>query len=160
MITFDRGSSRFNFRSVAVFISEGHVLLHKMESDSFWSLPGGRVEFFEFSSETVVREMEEELGIKVSVIRPLWHMEQHFEYENKQYYEIGNYYLTEPAEPNTLPGVSETFEGIEDTGKLIFKWFRIEDLDDIVIKPELLTEKLKSLPETPEFIQNSCLRQE
>lgn len=46
MLRFDSGSSRFNFRSVAVLIDQGHVLLHRSLKEEFWALPGGRVEFF------------------------------------------------------------------------------------------------------------------
>ena len=61
VLKFDVGDSCFNYRSAAVIIHDDHVLIHKSEKDYFWSLPGGRVEFFESSEDTIAREIYEEL---------------------------------------------------------------------------------------------------
>ena len=61
MISFDFGSHKFQVRAAAIFIWRSSVLLHRLEDDSFWALPGGRVEPGENAAETVVREMREEL---------------------------------------------------------------------------------------------------
>ena len=59
MISFDLGSHRFQVRAAAVIVHEESVLLHRLESDDFWALPGGRVEPGEEASDTVVRELYE-----------------------------------------------------------------------------------------------------
>jgi hypothetical protein len=38
MISFDVGSHRFQLRAAAVFVWNGHVLLHRLEQDEFWAL--------------------------------------------------------------------------------------------------------------------------
>lgn len=67
MIMLDDGSIRFVFRIVGVLLYDNHVLLHRAEQDDFWSLPGGRAELLEPSRETLKREMQEELGVDVTV---------------------------------------------------------------------------------------------
>jgi len=47
MITFDREGARFGFRVAAVVVRNGKALLHQIEGDGFWCLPGGRVELGE-----------------------------------------------------------------------------------------------------------------
>ena len=69
MITFARGPLRFNYRVVGIAINDGRVLLHRAETDDFWALPGGRAELMEPASVTLQREMQEELGIEVQVLR-------------------------------------------------------------------------------------------
>ena len=50
----------------AVVISEGGVILLKNERDE-WELPGGRLERGETPEQTVVRELDEELGADIQV---------------------------------------------------------------------------------------------
>ena len=69
MITYTEGSRRFNYRIAAVFIDEGHLLVHRAETDPFWALPGGRAEMRELAADTVRREMREELGIGLAELR-------------------------------------------------------------------------------------------
>jgi 8-oxo-dGTP pyrophosphatase MutT (NUDIX family) len=42
-------------------------LIHQAVGDSFWSLPGGRVDMGESSVQTIVREMREELSVLAQV---------------------------------------------------------------------------------------------
>lgn len=72
MICFDRDNKRFNFRIAGVSIHNNKILLHRTEKDSFWTLPGGRNEFNEFSKDTLLREMKEEIGENVEIERLLW----------------------------------------------------------------------------------------
>ena len=60
MISFDTAACRFQLRAAAVFLDEGHVLLHRLDGDPVWALPGGRVDPGEHAAAAVVREMQEE----------------------------------------------------------------------------------------------------
>lgn len=55
-----------------VIIEDGKVLLNKHGEDPFWKFPGGRVEDFDISlEEAAEREVKEEIGLDVELIRPL-----------------------------------------------------------------------------------------
>ena len=58
-----------------VIIEDGQVLLnkeHKPEGVSLWMFPGGEVENFDTTlEEACQREVKEEMGIEVKIIRPL-----------------------------------------------------------------------------------------
>lgn len=55
-----------------VIIEDGKVLLNKHGDDAFWKFPGGRVEDFDISlEETARREVKEEMGLDVELIRPV-----------------------------------------------------------------------------------------
>jgi len=60
--------------------------------DDFWALPGGSVEAGEFSAVALVREVFEEVGVKVACGGLLWVIENLFEYRGTHYTEFGFYY--------------------------------------------------------------------
>ncbi len=78
MITFDADRARFNYRIVAIIRHDDHVLLCQEEGQDFWFMPGGRAELLEPSTETVVREIREELGVEAHVERLVWIVENFF----------------------------------------------------------------------------------
>lgn len=151
MLVFEKDNNRFNCRSVAVFINDDHVLLHKIGNNPYWSLPGGRVEFIESAQTTVVREVEEELKIKCEVVRPLWIMENFFNYKEKKLHEIAFYFLV--TCPQELLNKGSEFVMMENgTTRLQFKWIKIADLEQEILYPSFLRTALKSLPENLEYI--------
>lgn len=79
MIAFNRGPARFNYRIVGIALHNNQVLLHKAEGGSFWSLPGGRAELLEPATETLKREMREELDLDVQVERLVWIVEDFYQ---------------------------------------------------------------------------------
>jgi len=93
MIRYENGRNIFNYRVVGVAFNDQSVLLHKAEGDDFWVLPGGRVEFGESAEQALIREMREEIDLKVEIVRLLWWVENFFTYENKRYHEIALYFL-------------------------------------------------------------------
>lgn len=150
MLRFDQANNRFNFRSVAVIINDDKVLLHKSLQDGFWALPGGRVEFFEFSEDTISREIFEEIGLDSKVIRALWLVESFFEYDVYKYHELATYYLTD------LYGAIDTDKDIESLEKdldLIFRWFPLKSLVKIELYPVFLKIELLNLPKVLKQIQ-------
>jgi len=55
-----------------VIIENGKVLLNKHGDDGYWKFVGGKAENFDISLEDVaIREVKEEMGIDVDLIRPL-----------------------------------------------------------------------------------------
>ncbi|MEI8103687.1 MAG: NUDIX domain-containing protein [Candidatus Moraniibacteriota bacterium] len=55
-----------------VIINNSHeILLHKREDSPIWAIPGGKIELDESIEQCLKREMQEELGVKVSTERLL-----------------------------------------------------------------------------------------
>src|SRR5215471_3192799 len=93
MICFESGTNRFNYRIAGVAAHGDSVLVHRAEDDPFWTFPGGRAEFGETADQTLRREMREELGLEVEVVRLLWFVENFFTYAGKRNHEISMYFL-------------------------------------------------------------------
>lgn len=128
----------FNFRVAGVAVQNGKLLLHKTPTDNFWSLPGGRVDLFEFSRETLLREMLEEIGKTVDVGNLLWVVENFFEYNNIKHHEIGFYYQMEIFNPEN----QYDFIVKEDETELLFHWEEIDKINPGSIYPEFITKDL------------------
>ncbi|WP_458121629.1 NUDIX hydrolase [Paenibacillus sp. Z6-24] len=145
MITFEKGNTKFNFRVAGIAIHDNRVLLHTTLKDGFWNLPGGRVEFNESTDQAVVRELQEELDIEVQNDKLLFVNEDFFEYDGKPFHEIGFYYLISFPEGHEITKYEEEFHGVEDDGRLIFKWFPIDQLRELEVYPEILRTELLTL---------------
>jgi len=142
MIRFEEGRNRFNYRILGVAVHEDLVLLHKAEGEKFWTFPGGRAEFGEAAEPTLKREMKEEIGTDVDVIRLLWFVENFFTYTGMRYHEIALYFLMQL--PTTSKYLNQrSFQGEEAGLALTFQWFPIQ--------PEVLS----SLPWLPSFLQTA-----
>ncbi|HSD39669.1 MAG TPA: NUDIX domain-containing protein [Rhodocyclaceae bacterium] len=149
MISFDLGSHKFQVRAAAIFIWEGSVLLHRREEDSFWALPGGRVEPGEDAAKTVVREMREEIGQDV-VCGPLTYIaESFFEDGGRLNHEIGFYFQASFAVGSRFLDATQSHTGVEGNQRLEFKWFQLESLGGVDLHPSFLRQSLSE--PTPHF---------
>lgn len=147
MITFEEMNNKFNFRVAGIAIHNNRILLHTTLTDDFWNLPGGRVEFNESTDRTIIREIKEELDIEVQTKELLFVREDFFEYDDKQYHEIGFYYSIDLPEWHEVTQKNDEFYGIEEGSKLIFKWFPLDQLKDLNVYPEILKTELLKLSE-------------
>ena len=154
MISLDFGAgARFSYRIVAVCVHEDHVLLHRADYENFWSLPGGRAEILETSTSTVVREMQEELGVTVTVQRLLWIVENFFTFESRRFHELGLYYLVDLPAGSPYLTKEGVHMGVEaDLAPLTFKWFPLKDLGDVKLVPSFLQSSLRRLPDSVEHV--------
>ncbi|WP_165898197.1 NUDIX hydrolase [Tumebacillus sp. BK434] len=152
MISFDVGGYRFNHRTAGVLIDEGYVLLHRLANGKYWFLPGGRVELGEDSKTALVREMQEEVGLDVEAGRLLWVVENYFQLDGQPFHEVGFYYeLTfDKAHPICQKDIEHHGDELGET--LHYKWFRLEDLDDVQLVPAFLKTKLQNIAAYPEHV--------
>ena len=146
MITFDDNGIRFTNRIIGVAIDRGRVLLHRTDDMTFWAMPGGRAELMEASPDTLVREMQEEIGVDVTVDRLLWLAENFFQHEGRAHHEIGFYYLMDLPADSSLRDTT-VFIGHEGSMDVHFEWFPVDTLEDLPLFPSFLRTGLKSLPE-------------
>jgi 8-oxo-dGTP pyrophosphatase MutT (NUDIX family) len=131
------------------------VLLHRVEVDDFWSLPGGRIEAGESSADALRREMAEEIDVSVSIGRMIWVVENFFEYEHQPYHEIGLYYLVDLPESISGHSSKEPFYGKEGKLKITFEWHCLDHLDGLDLRPSFLAKALQDIPSSVRHIIHS-----
>jgi ADP-ribose pyrophosphatase YjhB (NUDIX family) len=149
MISGETSAGCFTVRTVGVAIHSEQVLLHRAIHDAWWALPGGRVELFESSADALVREMREEIGVEVKLLRLLWVLERFF-LSSQRHHSIQFYYLMQVPEA-LFPESAPTFTSPEGNDlPLLFQWYPLAKLDSLPLPlyPTLLTTMLRRLPET------------
>ena len=149
---------RFNYRVAGIIVDEGHVLLHRGEADRFWTMPGGRPELGEPSRDALVREMQEELGLRVEIERLLWIVENFFPDDAAapddpslpaMWHELAFYYLVRLPVGSGFDAQRREFTGFEGDLPIIFRWFPCGRLHDVSLFPTFLRGALAALPRTP-----------
>ena len=150
----DLQESRFHYRVAGVAIHEGRVLLHRSEIDDFWSLPGGRPRPLESAEAALRREMREELGAEVNVVRLLWVVENFFRERGEAYHELGLYFLMSLDPDSRLYSHDGPFPGDEEGLALEFQWYPQEEsvLTKLPVYPTFLQRGLTSLPRVPQHV--------
>ena len=151
MVQFDSGNNRFLMSTRGIALDKGRVLLFNVIGWDWWALPGGRVEIQEKSEDALRREMQEELNTTVKVGRLVWIVENFFRENERSYHEVGMYYLMD------LPTDSTVITSQESTSKdgpvtLRFRWFRLQELDKINLRPAFLRKALQNLPKQIEHV--------
>lgn len=118
---------RFRLSSYAVIVKDEKVLLLELRSTGKYFLPGGGVELGEKIEDALAREVGEEVGIEVDIIKFLGFKESFFYYDpwDEAYQNISFFYLCE----------AKTFD-LLDNNKI---------LDEEVINPRWIS--IRSLKE-------------
>ena len=148
---------KFSSRAVGILKKNNKILFQKRKDDEFWALPGGAIEVFERAKDVIIRELEEEIGLRdVEIIRPLWFAEYFFKFDglNQHQYIIG--YLLD-IDDNSCIINKDIIEGIEEGKNIIYKWIDIDEIKDAKIKPDYLKEKLVNIKSEFEFIEEEDL---
>jgi 8-oxo-dGTP pyrophosphatase MutT (NUDIX family) len=144
MIKFSIDKDRsFHLRSAAIIQHNGRVLFQRPVQSENWFLPGGRVEHFESTEETLKRELMEEFSLQVDHMKLSWVVEYFLEAEDKKIQELGMHYLVEIPEHHKLVDHKGEFKGMEDG--YIHKWIEINELDKYNIVPEFVVPQLQKL---------------
>ena len=146
MISVDIAGHRFQLRAAAVVVHDGFALLHRLEGDEYWALPGGRVEPGEDAQSTLQREMMEELNERVECAELLYVVENFFEHAGKPNHENGLYFRVQLAPASRLLDKSRSHAGVEGGKRLEFRWFAVEQLAEVDVRPSFLRESLARRP--------------
>lgn len=148
MISYEENTNKFNFRVGGIIESpdKKKILIHRLSNFDFCLLPGGRVEMLEDTKKAILREIEEELGIKVTIDRLIVIVESFFDIKSSTYHELAFNYLLQLPENSELLQKEGEFTGIEGE-KYRYIWIDKEDLSSISFKPDYIIPILQNIPD-------------
>lgn len=132
-------------------IKDGFVFMHRKnvirnkDYQEYYTFPGGHLEEGETLEEGVIREIKEEFGIHVKVIRKLYTLENN-KLNMKEYF-----FLCEYIEGEFGIGEGEEFSNnpaYKDSGEYIPEIVKKENISDLILLPlEIKEQFLKDLRE-------------
>ncbi|WP_034852747.1 NUDIX hydrolase [Sinorhizobium sojae] len=148
MILMDAGASRFQVRVGALIWSNGHILVHRAAGDTYWALPGGRVELHEPSPAALAREIEEEIGCPANIGSLRFIIENFFELDGRKAHEIGFYFDTVLSRPLPFHSSEIVHRSRDGEAELEFRWASptASALDALDLKPAPFRELIETLP--------------
>ncbi len=128
-----------------IFMDDGIALMHRVgvvkrkDMQEYYTFPGGGLEKGETLEEGTIREIKEEFGIDVKIIRKLYEMESE-KFKQKEYFFLCEY----------VSGKFGTGEGPEfsnnpkyiDSGKYLPEIIKLKDIKNIPLLPLEIKEKL------------------
>ena len=135
------GNHKFNYRVSAIFRNGNKILLHHGLKSDHYTLPGGRVKDGETTNQSLIREMKEEMGYDIILIRPVSFMENMFNFDDKDYHELLVTYEAQFRDEEAYK--REKIVGIEERENLEFIWKDISELDKLAFVPHILIDIIK-----------------
>ena len=149
-ITLQSAEGAFNYRTAAIMIHEGKLLVMQDEGIPHDYLPGGRVHLGEPAETALARELREELDISLPPHRLVFMAESFFTLNATHYHEMCLYHLMD-APPELLTR-GDRFSRVEGNEIHHFRWVKYEELQHLSFYPIFLKERIFTLPDHPEFI--------
>ena len=148
MITFKSNGSRFTYRVGGIIIHNEHVLCQAVPDEGFFFLPGGRAELGESASVSIVREMQEELGVLMDIERLLYVVENFYTEPGYSSHELGLYFLMTAPFDSYLNQSLEPFERVDEAGyHLRFEWLPLAEIETLPLYPLIFQKALQNIPE-------------
>ena len=123
------------------------VFLQQQVEHDFYMFPGGRLEINEQAETAIVRELNEELGIKDELITLKFISENFILFPKKKYHEIGFYFVTKIDEKKYNYYSNNVYDSLdeENDGKSKFRWVSIDELDNISIVPNYMKNIISNM---------------
>lgn len=150
-LSFKTGEHKLNVRAAAIILHKGYVLCDREEGIDWAYFPGGRVKRGESTKKALMREMREELGVKIELRRPHFITESFFLMDGMRFHELCFYYLIKkPA--NLLFTPNEICHVHEEGGKEFFhSWVpaTLEGLGRAQLEPQVLHPHIVDPPSMP-----------
>jgi ADP-ribose pyrophosphatase YjhB (NUDIX family) len=132
----------FRYRSAAIIIEDGYVLMAKNDLDDYYYSVGGAVKLHESAEEAVTREVLEETGIKYEIDRLAFIHENFFKGFNNdpdlKCHEIAFYFLMKPRGNQNLNDNNYVYNGIRER----MFWLPINKLNDYKLFPLFFKDRL------------------
>jgi len=128
-----------HFLARGIIQSQGHVLFAKTTGSDYWFLPGGHIEFGESARTAVLREIQEELGLKGLATSFVGAIEHSWPESKKDNHEINLLFNVEIANC-----ISEQAP-VSNEAHLRFEWLKVANLNEFSIEPKPIKDFLQSM---------------
>ena len=141
-LSIDIEDYKLNIRAGGLIIHNNKILAHKNINKDHYCIPGGRIELGENSETTIKREIQEELGKDIDILKYLSTIENFFYMNEKKYHELYFLYRIEFKNEEDKK-IEYTMHNMEGKDYLQYEWLDIDKIDEYNILQECLKDMLK-----------------
>lgn len=140
-IRYKENNYQFHYRTSSIIYNKDKtkILLFKSSNRDFYMLPGGKVNELESSEDALKREVQEETGLEINIIDFKCFSECVVTDKEMTYQQVEAIY--EASYNDEIN--NDEFNGLEGNW-ILFKWFYINNLDNILIEPKGIKDILKN----------------
>ncbi len=141
-LTLNVEDYKLNVRAGGVVIHNNKVLTHRNLNDDHYCLPGGRIEIGENSEDTIIREIQEELGKVIEITGYVATIENFFEMKGSKYHEL---YFVHRIDFKDVEDkkINTTMHNKEGKEYLQYEWLDLNEIDKYNLLPLCLKDILK-----------------
>ena len=141
-LTLNVEDYKLNVRAGGVIIHNNKVLTHRNLNDDHYCLPGGRIEIWENSEDTIIREIQEELGKVIEITGYVATIENFFEMKDSKYHEL---YFVHRIDFKDVEDkkINTTMHNKEGKEYLQYEWLDLNEIDKYNLLPLCLKDILK-----------------
>lgn len=140
----DNRNIKFNFRAAGLITRNNKLLIMIDEGIEHYYFPGGRVKLTETTSQAVIREVCEELGVYAESVSLAAVNENFFQINGTSYHEIGFFYNVKISD-DALPANDE-FEMTDTDGvKHHYRFVDIDDIENIFVYPVSVKKRIHEI---------------
>lgn len=140
-IRYKEDNYQFHYRTSGIIYNKDKtkILLFKSSNREFYMLPGGKVNELESSENALKREVQEETGLDINIIDIKCFSECIVTDKEMTYQQVEAIY--EASYNDEI--INDEFNGLEGNW-ILFKWFNINELNNILIEPKGIKDILKN----------------
>lgn len=143
--------ARTTMRTAGIWVENNYVLLESLADAQVWGIPGGGLEADESVAEGCLREYREELGLEMRTDGLALINENFWPAGGEAVREYCFYFWVRPKVESSRGQID--VQSREE--QLQFRWFRLDDLQNIDFVPQFLPEVLPGLGKQTRFLSTS-----
>lgn len=130
----------FNYCVRAIIEQDEKILILCVNDADYYHLPGGHVEIGETSAQALLREIQEEVGIEVTLEKSVIVNEQFYNKKDTNNHSVIIYYLAKPKDKIKTQNSVRIEQGRTKMIKNELRWVTRDELKNIDLRPTLIKD--------------------
>lgn len=130
----------FNYCARAIIMQDEKILTIRVNDADYYHLPGGHVEIGETSEHAVIREIQEETGMEITLEKLVAVQEQFYQKKDSANHSVIFYYLAKPKGKVKAENSIRMEQGRTKMIKNELRWVTRDELKQMDLRPQSIKD--------------------